>query len=369
MRHLRVALLMVFLCGLAALACAQGVVKSGDSVQVVCQEEPSLSKTYGITRDGYIVMQYIGAVSIAGLSERDAAAKLEALLIQQRILPKATITLKILGVAKGGLISFSGAVSRSGELFPRPGLRLSDVVNEAKPTAAADLEHVRIVSTDGQVLTVNFSAFDGKDLSKNPEVRAGDKVIFDLLVRSADISVTGLVRRPGIVAFRRGMTLSEAISQAGGLLPGADSKNIRIERESHALPGASIEGPVFVMAPGDSIFVPQLQDQGSVSASGDVNNPTSFGFRPGMTVVDVIRAAGGPKKSADLANVKIHRPNGLKELVLKVDLNKVALGKAPDVPVQNGDRVEVPGRRRSAFDLRRVVGVAAAVLLLGVVKF
>jgi protein involved in polysaccharide export with SLBB domain len=361
--------ILVCLFGTVAFSQAPAVVKPGDSVKVTCDEEPSLSKVYTITRDGYIVMQFIGAVSVGGLSEGDAAAKIAATLIEQRILHRATVKLEILGVASGGLISYSGAVTKAGEAFPREGMRLSDIVKEAQPTAAADLTKVRIVQPNGNTIVVNFELFDGKNFEHNPEVRPGDKVIFDLVVGSPDISVVGLVKRPGVVPYKRGITVKEVIKAVGGVATHADTKRIRVERDTQQLPLVSLEGEDFVLLPGDRVFVPELAPSGSVSAKGAINNPASFAFREGMTLVDVIRTAGGPKKNANLHAIKIHRIVEGKTVTQTIDLQQVGEGKIPDPLVQNGDVIEIPAVRKKGFDLKAVGAVLVGIVTFGLVKF
>lgn len=364
---LRILILLVSIV-IACSAVAQSIVKPGDSVSVICQEESSLSREYSITRDGFIIMQFIGAVSIAGLKEAEAATKISATLIEQRILQRATIQLKVIGAASGGLISFSGAVTRSGELYPRAGLRLADVVREAKPTAAADLERVRIIAAGGKIIVVNFSLFDGKDQTHNPEVRSGDRVLFDLLTKNPDISVVGMVRKPGAYQFTRGMSLQDAIDQAGGFTPLGDGRGVRIERDGSTLPPPS-NLKEFLLVAGDRIFVPQAAPIGRVNVSGLVTNPGQVELVRGMTLVDAIKAAGGPKKNADLRKVKLHRAVAGKVKVTEIDLSLVGSGKMADPPVQPDDLIELVGTRKKAFDFKTIGSLAAIGILFGVVKF
>lgn len=355
-----------------AFAGTQGkaaVVKSQDAVGVVCEEEPSLSKNYRISRDGYIIMQFIGAVSIAGLSESAAASKIAATLIEQRILPKATVTLRILGSAENGLVSYSGAVSKAGDLFPRKGMRLADVVMEAKPTAAADLERVRIVPSDGKEIVVNFAQFDGKNQTFNPEVRPGDRVIFDLVNQVQDISVTGMVERPGVVAFRNGMTLGQAIDAVGGVNATGDFAGIRLERAGAVVPPPAITRDTVLLG-GDRIFVPQSSVQGAIPVSGAVSNPGPINFRTGLTVGQAISMAGGLKKDADPTKVRVIRKVDEKDRTTMVDLNSIQRGMSSDFVLRAGDRVEVDATRKRGRNnnVLKIAGVVLGGLLFGILR-
>lgn len=349
----------------------RSVVKPGDNVNVVCEEEPSLSKDYTITRDGYIVMQFVGAVNIAGLDEPTAGAKISATLIEQRILPKATVRLKVLGT-KTALIAYGGAVSRTGDIFPRPGLRLSDIVAAAQPTPAADLERVRITTADGKDLIVNFKAFDGKDMSHNPELRAGDRVFFDLITRPLDVMVTGQVARPGAVPYKDGMTLRSAIAMAGGLSAIGDPKTVRLEHAGQVrdIDLGQEDAPLQA---GDRIFVPEQKVLTYVNVEGAVVTPRRVPFREGLTLSQAVEAAGGTVPKADLSKVQIVRAVDGKNQTNALDLSSIYAGKSGDMPLRPNDRVNVPmmGARRSRgmSQTLKVVGAIVVGAMFGILKF
>lgn len=346
---------------------AKTVVKPSDTVNVVCEEEPSLSKDYVITRDGFIVMQFIGAVNIAGLDEKAAGAKVAATLIEQRILARATIKLRILGAAKGGLITFTGAVARSGDLYPREGLRLSDVVKEAQPTSAADMAHVRIVPADGKTVIVDFASFNGSDMTNNPTLRAGDRIYFDLIARTADISVTGMVTRPGLVPFTRGLTVRGAIRASGGVGPGADETAVRVERDGAAMTPVNVKEVDSELKPGDRVFVPGGAPISFITVTGQVKSPQRVVLRPGMTLEQAIAAAGGAEKTADLTKVKITRKIDGRDKVFTHNVAASANGMSGPFDLQANDLVELsnPAKKGKNSSFLKIAGLALIGILIG----
>lgn len=83
---------------------------------------------------------------------------------------------------------------------------------------------------------------------------------------SAKVVVDGRVSRAGSFAFRTGMTLLEAISEAGGMTPMANPRQVRLTRstgegtKTMIVPVRAIqEGrePDVALCPGDSIYVPE----------------------------------------------------------------------------------------------------------------
>ncbi len=83
---------------------------------------------------------------------------------------------------------------------------------------------------------------------------------------SKKISVFGEVRKGTIVPFAEGMTISEAISEAGGFSPRAWENAVKVTRKSpkgaeeFTVPVQQIangKAPTFYMRPGDSVYVPK----------------------------------------------------------------------------------------------------------------
>jgi protein involved in polysaccharide export with SLBB domain len=83
--------------------------------------------------------------------------------------------------------------------------------------------------------------------------------------KSKKISVFGQVRKPGTLGFTDGMTVVEAVSQAGGFTPMARENAVTITRgegddkKTYTVPVESIgkgTAKQFYIRPGDVIFVP-----------------------------------------------------------------------------------------------------------------
>ncbi len=102
---------------------------------------------------------------------------------------------------------------------------------------------------------------------KNPQVSILVKEI-----RSRKVSVFGQVRRPGTLSFSDGMTIVEAVSQAGGFTGMAKKNGVTVTRQTEEQEGAKTKEekytvPVerigkgsaanFYLRPGDVIFVPE----------------------------------------------------------------------------------------------------------------
>ncbi len=76
---------------------------------------------------------------------------------------------------------------------------------------------------------------------------------------------------------------------------------------------------------------------------GWVQAPGHFHVGSGLTALAAIGAAGGPMYAAGVNKVRLIRTekNGTKAS-MRLDLQKIARGEEPDVPVRGNDVIEVP---------------------------
>jgi polysaccharide export outer membrane protein len=77
---------------------------------------------------------------------------------------------------------------------------------------------------------------------------------------------------------------------------------------------------------------------------GEVKRPGIFALRDGPTTLSACVLAGGFTDFASPRRVKITRLVDGKPKLIQVDLIRVQRGKAQDLPLRDGDRIEVPKR-------------------------
>lgn len=363
---------ILWLCAVLALMLSVGahaadpILKPLDKVRVTCEQEPSLNRDYIVTNDGFLLVNFIGAVRVVGLTEVDAAKKIADELIRQRIVKEATVTLKIVD-SGGRTIRFRGSVKTFGETPWREGIRLSDIVKLAEPTAQADLTKVQILAVEGKESLIDFKRFDGKNDQFNPLLKPGDEVVFLQAMQSDSLYVLGAVRSPGAVPFVRGMTLEDALAKAGGLSPDANGERIRLERKNvrERVLNRATDGELALIA-GDRIVVEALSREKTVYVTGGVVRPGLVPFTDGLTLTQLIQRAGGVDPRLKPGKVRITRIENGEPRTRTVDFSKIQQGFVGDVKLQAGDRVDVPlpGGNRRQQEL-----IALGALLLGIFVF
>jgi polysaccharide export outer membrane protein len=114
---------------------------------------------------------------------------------------------------------------------------------------------------------------------------------------------------------------------------------------------ASIKGKLgyFIRDPYVSIIVTELQSHEYISrvrVTGAVRNPQSIPYRPGMTVLDAVLAAGGINDFAAPNRTRVHRKDKNTVEVIPIHLGTIMTKGRLDsnINVRPGDVIAVPER-------------------------
>ena len=168
---------------------------------------------------------------------------------------------------------------------------------------------------------------------------------------AVQVTVMGLVARPGTFEVRPGERVLGVLAQAGGVLPEADSSGIVLRRESASgevvtsivsldqmlAGGESDDNPV--LEDGDVVYVrPTIQ----VAVAGEVRSNGVFRLKSASRVTDAILAAGGTSDSADLNAMTITRSSDRGHEVILVDFEAILAGRSENLPLVDGDIINVP---------------------------
>jgi polysaccharide export outer membrane protein len=211
-----------------------------------------------------------------------------------------------------------------------------------------------------------------KTILKDPQV-----TISVLTFRSEPVYVLGSVRTPGVVQLQGSTTLVDVLSAVGGLADdaGYTVKIVRhrefgriplpsavddasgeysvAEVDAKSILDASNPAQNILICPHDEITVPRgemIYVVGTVLRSG--------GFilqqRQTLSVLQALSLAGGTDKAAATKNTKILRPvpGGDSRVEIPINLTAILRGKAPDVGMQSGDILFVPGSASKKAFLR-----------------
>ncbi len=97
----------------------------------------------------------------------------------------------------------------------------------------------------------------------------------------------------------------------------------------------------FMRDPQVSVIVKEYNSK-KVFVFGEVQKPGTFPYEDGMSIVQAITVAGGFTKTASRNSTSVTRRVNGQEVKVKVSVEDIALGKAPNFTLDPGDIVYVP---------------------------
>jgi polysaccharide biosynthesis/export protein len=234
--------------------------------------EPSLEVLDVIVRtDGSITLPLIGDIEVEGLTMPEATAIIDEKYRTYLHEPRCILMPKKIN---SGNFTILGKVQLPGVYPIDRRMHLVEAVATAGGFAMgyfrgntiemADLEHSYVVR-DGQLLPVNFIRLvRDSDMLHNIPLKPND-YIYIPSARNQEIYVLGAVLAPEAYGYRDDMTVSHAIANARGFVPGSQRRDIRVLRGTLSNPVvfnvdySKVETglqPDFKLRPGDIVFVP-----------------------------------------------------------------------------------------------------------------
>jgi polysaccharide export outer membrane protein len=168
-------------------------------------------------------------------------------------------------------------------------------------------------------------------------------------IRSRPVYFIGGFAAPGAVQLTRQLTLLQALSVVGGVVPNADGEKGFLLRGNNKIPidfNRLVRGDLGQnpkLEPGDSVVVP-LADV--VYVSGEVRRPGAVKYTGDLTVLKAITQAGGLTSLAAPGSADILRGSAEKKEQIHVDLGRIMRSpdENPDVRLQPNDVLSVPRR-------------------------
>lgn len=166
-----------------------------------------------------------------------------------------------------------------------------------------------------------------------PEYRIGiDDVLSVNVWRNADLNITVPVRPDGKISVP---LVGDVM--AGGKTTEEVSKNIRKQLEK------------YIRDPQVTVVITNLRSHeylNRLRVTGAVQNPVSITFRQGMTVLDVILAAGGLNDFAAANRTKLYRKENGKTVVISIYLDDILYegDLESNILLKSGDIITVPER-------------------------
>lgn len=265
------------------------------------------------------------------------------------------------------------------------------LANAGGPTRYAESRQIRILKAHGEVIRFDLGSYtEGTSKQAMPRIAPGDAIFVpektDMNEKSwlkvapdRAVRVIGEVVRPGRIEWSAEMSLLDLLAHVGGPVSRADTTNIEIltTNDSGAttrnvfdldrfIKEGKAEADLPTITAGSTIRVHDLpQDpsdnkaqwvrqssEKSIYIFGQVGAPGRYMFTNSMNFLDILSAADGPTKDADLHNIRISHRNGDHAQVSHLNLALYfETGDESLLPhVKTGDSIYVPEKNRLWID-------------------
>jgi polysaccharide export outer membrane protein len=214
---------------------AEPVLGVGDVVKITVYQNPDLSVEARVSELGQINFPLVGVVTIGGLSVSQAQALIEKRLRDGGFVLKPQVTIQTTQI-RSSQVSILGQVAKPGR-FPIEivGSKVSEMIAAAGGVVPGGADIVTLVGTrDGKPIKLDIDLplilQQGRSDLDIP-VENGDIVYVD---RAPTFYIYGEVQRPGQLRVERGMTLMQALAQAGGLTARGTTRGMKVHRKDAA---------------------------------------------------------------------------------------------------------------------------------------
>jgi polysaccharide export outer membrane protein len=324
------------------------VVGPGDAIEVQLYGNKNEAYQLTVGRDGRINLPELGPVSVGGMLFTAVQGLIESRVARQMIGVHASVSMAqtrsievfVMGDAfapgvytVSGLGTMTSALYAAGGIAKNGSLRGVQLIRDGKVLDTLDLYDLLIHGS---------SAHDAKLLQ-------GDVVFVPPVGRT--VALDGEVQRPALYELKSETTPAQAVALAGGLKPDADLADATVTRilpnGERVVLSLDLSGATEGLRNGDYIHVPPLKpalDQ-AVTLQGNVYNPGTYAYHPGMRLTDVLRSIAELKPNTDLHYVLIRREVPPDRHVVVVSANLAAAlanpGSAANIPMMPRDHIIV----------------------------
>lgn len=286
-----------------------------------------------------------------------------------------------------------GEVAAPGAFEGKPGASFMDILaNAGGPTRFAESRQIRVIKSGGQVIKFDLTAYtEGLGTNRPPSIMPGDAIFVpektDMNEKSwlkvspnRAVNVIGEVVRPGRIEWSDEMDFMDLLAHVGGPTRRADTTKIEVVSTNRSTgekvlqtfnlddfikKGARRSDQPVISAgsivrvhdlpqdPSDnkSQWVRQSSDA-SIYIFGQINAPGRYRFTNEMHFLDILSAADGPTKDADIHNIRVTHRDKTYSKVSKLNLALYfETGDESLLPkVKPGDTIYIPEKNRNWLD-------------------
>jgi protein involved in polysaccharide export with SLBB domain len=310
-----------------------------------------------VSPDGTIRLQYVGLISVGGLSIEQATSKIRTAMsgTYSGLKTGRTSVSVNLGNIRSIKITLLGEVVKPGSYTLSS---LSTVFNALSasggPNDNGSFRKIQVIRNNKIVSTIDVYNFLLKGIQTG-NIRLQDQDVINIPVYQTRVEMSGEVKRPALYEVLNTESLEDVINFAGGFSNKAYTAKIKVlqntNKERKVTDVNADDFNKYMPLNGDKYFVEPILDRfaNRVEIIGAVFRPGQYELEAGLTLRQLISKADGLKEDAFLNRGYISRLNSDNSLaLLAFDVDKVMKGTEQDILLKREDKVTIS----SIFDLR-----------------
>ena len=310
-----------------------------------------------VSPDGTIRLQYVGIVSVGGLSIEQATSKIRAAM--SKTYPalrtgRSSVAIN-LGNIRGIKVVLTGEVVKPGTYtLPSLATVFNALYASGGPSENGSFRKIQVIRNNRVVSTIDAYDFLINGIQKG-NIRLQDQDVVHIPVYDTRVTVVGEVKRSAMFEVLRGETIQNVLEFAGGFGMQAYTAKIKIlqntEKERRITDVAAAEFGSYRPNNGDKFMVESILDrfENRVEILGAVFRPGQYELDDKLSLSGLINKADGLTEDAFLNRGYINRLNSDNKLsLISFDVGRIIAGTEPDILLKREDRVTIS----SLFDLR-----------------
>jgi len=226
-------LFMLLICMVANVSADQGyLIGDEDLLQISVWGNQELNVQVPVRPDGMISFPLVGDIKASGVSPRELKSKLENELAKfvktpiVSIMVTAINSFKVYVIGEG--ITMVG--TNTGVITLKRNTSLMQLLAQVGSLKNADLNSAYILRDEKKLNNDFFKLIVKGDISQDIQLKPND-IIFIPDNFEKRIMVVGAVKNPGIIQYREGLTIVDAILNTGGFTEFAKQNDVLIVRK------------------------------------------------------------------------------------------------------------------------------------------
>ncbi|WP_166332565.1 SLBB domain-containing protein [Sphingobacterium chungjuense] len=338
------------------------IIGTGDQLLIDLTGDNEASYQLTVSPEGTIRVEYVGIVSVSGLTIQAARAKLRSQLAQTytSIRSGRTQVNLNLGNIRSIKITLTGFVTQPGTYtLPSVATVFNALYAAGGPSDKGTFRNIQVIRNNR--ILGNIDAYDFLvNGIQSGNIRLEDQDVIHIPVYRNRVEFQGFINRPGFYEAKDGERFAELLEYTGGFTANAYTAKIRVfsttDRDRRINDIYQADFSSYQPKNGDQYIVEEILDryENRVQMEGAVFRPGFYQLDDGLTVKQLIQKADGIKEDAFMSRAYINRLNSDNtQRLISFDLKGLLDGTIEDISLRREDRVIIS----SIFDLREEYSV------------